>query len=140
MTAYTHYLTVRPKSSISAFILQDGTPINTRFVTKHIGSVLDFLGHNSSDFTNHSFRIRKATDMSRRGFTDTQICLAGRWSSSAFRKYIKPQNSEVSGLITANTQTFLAGSIGFTAVVGPLLSRVGRYAGISKARLSSSNL
>ena len=91
VTAYTNYLAVRPKSSTSAFIRQDRTPINPKFVTKHIRSVLQFLGHNSSDFSNHSFRIGKATDMSRRGFTDTQICLAGRWSSAAFRKYIKPQ-------------------------------------------------
>ena len=70
---------------------ENSVSITASFVNKSLRDILSFLGFNSADFSSHSFRIGKATDMAKRGFTDIQICMAGRWSSAAFKKYIKPQ-------------------------------------------------
>jgi hypothetical protein len=88
--AYAEYRIWKPKSQM-AFVRIDGSPITASFVNKSLRDVLSFLGFDSSEFSSHSFRIGKATDMAKRGFTDIQICMAGRWSSAAFKKYIKPQ-------------------------------------------------
>jgi integrase len=88
---YLRYQRIKsPKSNLS-FSRSDGSPLTPALVTKQLRSLLAFIKLPSADFYNHSFRIGKATDMARQGFTDTQICMAGRWSSSAFKKYIKPQ-------------------------------------------------
>jgi hypothetical protein len=41
-------------------------------------------------YNTHSFRFGRATDMATQGYTDIQIRMAGRWSSAAYKKYIKP--------------------------------------------------
>lgn len=91
VTAYARYTKIRPKKSKFAYCLQNGSPLSPSYVTNQLRSILYQIGLSPQDYNNHSFRIGKATDMARQGYTDTQICMAGRWSSSAFKKYIKPQ-------------------------------------------------
>ncbi len=90
VTAYRRYSRVRSSTSKYAFCRHDGSLLSPSYVTTQLRKVLASVGRASQDFNNHSMRIGKATDMARQGFTDTQICMAGRWSSSAFKKYIKP--------------------------------------------------
>ncbi len=91
VTAYERYTEIRFRNSKVAFCLSDGSSLSTTYVTNQLRGVLRHVGLPPQDFNNHSFRIGKATDMAKLGFTDTQICMAGRWSSSAFKQYIKPQ-------------------------------------------------
>ena len=56
------------------------------FLLKHL---LEFCGLSSQVFKGHSFRIGAATSAALRGESDAQIRAAGRWSSDAFRKYIR---------------------------------------------------
>ena len=44
----------------------------------------------------NTLRIAKPTHMAKDGSTDTQICMAGRWSSLAFKQHIKPQLLQLS--------------------------------------------
>jgi site-specific recombinase XerD len=89
--AYARYAQVRFPNSTSAFCRQNGSLLSPSYVTKQLRYIINNIGLAPQDYNNHSFRIGRATDMARVGFTDTQICMAGRWSSSAFTKYIKPQ-------------------------------------------------
>ncbi len=91
VSTFAQYSKIRSQKSKFAFSRQDGTDLSPSYVTRHLRSILSTIGLPPDDFNNHSFRIGRATDMARQGFTDTQICMAGRWSSSAFKKYIKPQ-------------------------------------------------
>jgi hypothetical protein len=52
-------------------------------------SVLTFCGFDSQRFKGHSFRIGASSEAARSGKSDAQIRLLGRWSSDAFRKYIR---------------------------------------------------
>ena len=53
---------------------------------KHL---LSFCGYQTISFKGHNFRIGADTTAALRGESDTQIRAAGRWSSEAFRKYIR---------------------------------------------------
>ena len=48
-----------------------------------------FCGYQSSAFKGHNFRIRVATAAALRGESDAQIRPAGKWTSDAFKKYIR---------------------------------------------------
>ena len=73
------------------FVKEDGRPLLAETLRKHINRILIATGLNPKEYNTHSFRIGKATDMWDQGYSDTQICLAGRWNSKAYKKYIKPQ-------------------------------------------------
>ena len=51
--------------------------------------LFSFCGYQSSSFKGRNFRIGAATAAALWGETDAQIRAAGRWSSDAFRKYIR---------------------------------------------------
>ena len=60
-------------------------------VRKTLDKVLKIVGLNPIEYNTHSFRIVRATDMLKQGYTDAQVCMAGRWNSKAYKKYIKTQ-------------------------------------------------
>jgi len=72
------------------FFLLEGLPVTASSVSRELKTVLQHLGYNSTLYNTHSFRIGKTTDMAMSGSSEEQICMAGRWHSDAFRKYIKP--------------------------------------------------
>jgi site-specific recombinase XerC len=96
VTAYNSYVAIRSRTAQAAFCHSNGAPLTPAFVTKQLRLLLRGIGQPPLHFNNHSLRIGKATDMAKDGFTDTQICMAGRWSSSAFKQYIKPQLLQLS--------------------------------------------
>ena len=49
----------------------------------------DTSGYDTSAFKGHSFHIGAATAAALRGDSDVQIRAAGRWTSDAFKKYIR---------------------------------------------------
>ncbi|KAK2171495.1 hypothetical protein NP493_1057g00037 [Ridgeia piscesae] len=51
--------------------------------------LLIFCGYQTSAFKGHSFRIGAATAAALWGESDAQIRAAGRWTSDAFRRYIR---------------------------------------------------
>ena len=72
------------------FKLQDGSGYTGRMFNEDIktllaGKIDDSLG----PLTTHSFRAGMATMMAEAGCSDDQIQLAGRWSSDAFKLYVK---------------------------------------------------
>ena len=54
--------------------------------------ILEYCGFDSKLFNTHSFRIGRATEMVKEGYSLEQIRMAGRWSSDAFKTYIRVNN------------------------------------------------
>ncbi len=53
---------------------------------------LDYFGWNQLPITTHSFRAGRATDLFDSKHSDSYIQKVGRWSSNAFKRYIRPLN------------------------------------------------
>jgi len=84
------FITRRAKSEFF-FSQSNGKPITPKMVRSMLRLILDKANIRRVDFNTHSFRIGRATDMFKEGYTDLQISAAGRWTSQAFMTYIKPQ-------------------------------------------------
>ena len=72
------------------FLEEDGSPLHRCKVVSVLKKCLLLCKLKPEDFNSHSFRIGRATDWRKEGFTDGQIAAMGRWSSDAFQKYFKP--------------------------------------------------
>ena len=64
------------------------------FTSKDFNKILSGLtvcltDNTDSVIRSHSFRSGVATEMGQAGFTDDEIMAQGRWSSQAFKLYIK---------------------------------------------------
>ncbi|RLJ22740.1 hypothetical protein DJ031_00315 [bacterium endosymbiont of Escarpia laminata] len=71
------------------FAHPDGSPMLRREFDGSLKTLLVFCGYETSAFKGHSFRIGAATAAALRGESDAQIRAAGRWTSDAFKKYIR---------------------------------------------------
>ena len=71
------------------FIFRDGTPVKPRHVRQILKSVLVLLNLDASLYGTHSFRIGRATDLTKDGFSVEEVKRLGRWKSNAVYKYIK---------------------------------------------------
>ncbi|XP_064645370.1 uncharacterized protein LOC135498830 isoform X2 [Lineus longissimus] len=89
IAALTDYLSLRGTTPGPLFLAPSGAPLLRRDFDRMLKLVLAFCGLDSSRFKGHSFRIGASSEAARQGKSDTQIRLLGRWSSDAFRKYIR---------------------------------------------------
>ncbi len=90
VSLYTKYCGIRPGKKSLAFCHSDKKHLTADYLRSMISKVITDLHLSPTVYNTHSFRIGKATDMHRDGYTDSQIMMAGRWSSSTYKKYIKP--------------------------------------------------
>lgn len=80
------------------FRLADGTPLTkARFVAK-IRGALERAGIPPTRYAGHSFRIRAATAAATAGVQDSTTQALGRWSSSAFLRYIRTPREQLAQL------------------------------------------
>ncbi len=84
------YLMSRGSQPGPLFCLADNLPISRQSFTKVLNQCVSFVGLDASKLTSHSFRIGRTTLGMEQGQTTEQLRLMGRWSSDAFRKYLKP--------------------------------------------------
>ena len=83
------YLQTRGRVNTVLFAYMDGTPMSRAEFDLSLKQLLSFAGLSHRVFKGHSFRIGAASAAALRGESDAQIRVAGRWSSDAFRKYIR---------------------------------------------------
>ncbi|MGL5102545.1 MAG: hypothetical protein ACRC6N_08390, partial [Plesiomonas sp.] len=57
--------------------------------------VLIQSGIPADNFSSHSFRIGAATTAAQKGLSQHQIQTLGRWSSEAFKSYIRSDRSHI---------------------------------------------
>lgn len=85
------YLRVRPMSPGALFVTSLGSPLTSDNVRSVLHQLADHLGLAKTTLSSHSFRIRAATTAVAVGISDACIMRMGRWSSTAFWKYIRCQ-------------------------------------------------
>ena len=90
--AYEKYQLVSngPNPNQPLFTLQDGSGYTGKLFNEDIRTLLTGkIDTSLGPLTSHSFRAGLATMMAEAGCTNDQIQLAGRWSSDAFKLYVK---------------------------------------------------
>lgn len=83
------YLSIRGDVPGPLFLLQSGEPLSRALLTKWLRDILTAAGI-PGNYSSHSFRgIGAATVAARNGVPDHLIQTLGRWSSNAYRSYIR---------------------------------------------------
>ena len=75
------------------FVLPCGSPITSTFFRQVLRKCVHICGLDPSTYTAHSFRIGGATHAFSQGLSTAQIKHLGRWKSSAYLKYIRPNDT-----------------------------------------------
>lgn len=95
--AVVSYLSV-PGDSPGPFLLfQSGQPLSRQLLTSWLRQIVASAGL-PGNFSSHSFRIGAATVAARQGIPDHLIQALGRWTSNAYRLYIRTPAEALAGL------------------------------------------
>lgn len=92
VSALEKYLAIRvgdPKGPL--FTDEGGLPLNRQMFSSHFRELLLIAHLNPDHFSTHSFRAGRATDMALEGTSHLLIQKTGRWNSTAYNSYIRPQ-------------------------------------------------
>ena len=92
--ALLKYLAVRGVSSGPLFLLQSRVPLSRTLITSWLRDNL-MLANVPGNYSSHSFRIGAATVAARNGIPDHLIQTMVRWSSDAYKTYIRTPASEL---------------------------------------------
>lgn len=85
----SHYRSIRPQSSGSFLIHENSCPLTVYQFNAVLRKSFILLNLDRLKFTSHSFRIGAATE-ARMGLSSDLIKKIGRWDSSRFLLYIRP--------------------------------------------------
>ncbi len=88
--ALAKYLLMRGNGNGVLFLDSSGVNITRSVVSVKLKEILLRLSLDADLYNTHSFRIGRATDLILSGVSTENVRLIGRWSSDAFRKYIRP--------------------------------------------------
>ena len=88
VTALMSYLNLRGSSPGPLFQFGDGTPLTRNRLNARLQDILKAAGWHGR-YTLHSFRVGAATTAASLGFPEYLIKALGRWSSDAYKVYIK---------------------------------------------------
>jgi hypothetical protein len=83
---------IRPPTVGPLFMHFGGDPLSSYQFGYILKEAVKAIGLSPQSFSSHSFRIGAATSASICGCTDDQIKSMGRWKSSAFKLYIRPDH------------------------------------------------
>jgi len=72
------------------FLLRHGRHLTARRFRFHLKRLLQRTGYNPNCYNTHSFRIGSATSAARAGVRTKTIKAMGRWTSTAYKRYIRP--------------------------------------------------
>ena len=92
--ALLRYLHLRGSNPGPLFVFENGSAL-TRVKLSSVISNLLKVCNIEGDYTGHSFRIGAATTAARVGIPDNMIKTSGRWSSEAYRLYIRSSENDI---------------------------------------------
>ncbi len=96
LLAFLHLRKSQSKLPSDPLFTDDSSRPVTRFwFQKHLKAVLLLSGTPAGNFSSHSFRIGAATTAALKGLSQQQIQELGRWSSEAFKSYIRSDRSHI---------------------------------------------
>ena len=94
VAAIVSFAAVRGDAADSFFCFRDGTPLTKSRFVACIRDAMAQAGISTENYSGHSFRIGAATTAAQAGLQDSTIQSLGRWSSTAFLRYIRrPRDS-----------------------------------------------
>ena len=93
--AVQSYVAMRGTSPGAFSCSAEGTPLTKARFVELVRLALARVGVPLSGYSGHSFRIGAATAASQAGIPDSVIQALGRWSSSAFLRYIRPPREQL---------------------------------------------
>lgn len=85
------YLRLRGTSQGPLFIHQNHIPVERQTLSAALKSTIQLIGLKPENYNTHSFRIGRATQLAQDNHPHNTIQTAGRWHSSAYLRYIRPQ-------------------------------------------------
>ena len=91
--------------SAPLFTTINNLPLSYSYLTNKLHSLLSMIGIHPAPFTLHSLRAGAATTAAAAGCTEDQIQKLGRWSSTCYRRYIRPSNKEQAAMAPLLTTT-----------------------------------
>ncbi|XP_026138202.1 proline-rich protein 36-like [Carassius auratus] len=96
LVSYIQFRNAQSKSALDPLFVDDSNHPVTRFwFQKHLKLILTQSGFHAENFSSHSFRIGAATTAAQKGLSQNQIQALGRWSSEAFKSYIRYNQSHI---------------------------------------------
>lgn len=90
VNALFEFVSIRPRSKGPLFCHADGSPVTRTQFSAVLTKCVNQSNLSDAHFTSHSFRIGRATDLATKGYPSSVIMKLGRWTSQAFRLYIRP--------------------------------------------------
>ncbi|XP_056606144.1 uncharacterized protein LOC130424483, partial [Triplophysa dalaica] len=94
LLAYLHFRKSQTTTTSDPLFVDESNRPATRFwFQKHLKAVLLLSGIPADHFSGHSFRIGAATTAAQKGLSHSQIQALGRWTSEAFKSYIRSDRS-----------------------------------------------
>ena len=89
VAALKEYLKVRPRGGGLLFLRKPGAPLTSAVVNTRLRACIAAMGLPPAEFSSHSFRAGRTTDLVEMNVADTQIRESGRWKSDAFLQYVR---------------------------------------------------
>lgn len=86
------FLARRPKINGPLLCHMDGTPLTRTQFSSVLKKCLSVMNLEFAKYNTHSFRIGAATTAAMVGCTTEQIKEAGRWTSDAYKRYVRNEN------------------------------------------------
>lgn len=86
--ALWHYFQVRKPTSGPLLSFIDGSAVSRAFLTEQLKSLI-WCGLGITLYKRHSFRIGAASTAFANGVSEAKFKAMGRWSSDAYKKYIR---------------------------------------------------
>jgi site-specific recombinase XerD len=94
--SYLQYRSSQSTSPLDPLFVDDRNHPATRFwFQEHLKLTLIQSGIPAERFSSHSFRIGAATTAAKKGLSQQQIQDLGRWSSDAFKSYIRTNHLHI---------------------------------------------
>ncbi|KAI8516952.1 hypothetical protein Bbelb_055330 [Branchiostoma belcheri] len=87
---FNQYLTLRGKCAGCLFLYRSGRPVSSDYFSHILRTCVQHAHLDPRAYTAHSFRIGAATYAAQTGVSDPKLRALGRWSSGAYKKYIRP--------------------------------------------------
>ena len=93
MLKLRHSAGIPMDSASPLFLLSSGSHLTKAMFNTQTRLMLVLLGHDPLDYSSHSYRAGSATTAALCGLSDYELKLLGRWSSTAYQRYIRaPQH------------------------------------------------
>lgn len=94
--AMLRYLRLRSSfNSLPLFLTPSNNPMSKAWFLQHFQKVLLQCHLSPQHYSGHSFRIGAATSAAMQGISSASLQQMGRWSSSAYASYIRPDSASI---------------------------------------------